>query len=191
MGLSFPSFFLTKKKFAAYGLQDSRMVPLFRCSWTKLWTSWISFWLRGRSRPGIVDGAPGSSSMAWSQIVYFRSRWDCSSLNTLLCWAYSGGIFVLSDSCVVPIVALHSKILSAWMVRGLLMVRGRNRAFAVSEVLNTIGRCVWSIHPLLQSILGFTATNHGYPKIALCSPSCVRKNLMFVVVKPVRMARSV
>src|SRR6266478_5450102 len=110
MGLSFPSFFLTKKKLAAYGLQDSCMVPLFKCSWTKLWTSWISFWLRGRSCPGIVDGAPGNSSMAWSQIVCFGSLWDCSSLNTLLCWAYSGGIFVLSVSCAVPIVTLHSRI---------------------------------------------------------------------------------
>src|SRR6266478_3629608 len=180
-----------KKKFAVYGLQDSRIVPLFKCSWTKLWTSWISFWLRGKSRPGIVDGAPGSSSMAWSQMVCFGSRWDFSSLNTLLCLAYSGGIFDCSASCAVPIVTLQSKILSAWVVRGLLIVCGRNRAFAALAVLNTIGNCVWSIHPLLQSILGCTAANHGYPRIALCSPSCVRKNLMFVVVDPVRMARSV
>src|SRR6266478_4518554 len=132
------------------------MVPLFRCSWTKLWTSWISFWLRGKSRPGIVGGALGSNSMAWSQMVCFGSLWDCSSLNTLLCWAYSGGIFVLSDSCAAPIVALHSRIWSARVIRGLLIVRGRNRAFAASSVLNTIGSWVWSIHPLLQSILGCT-----------------------------------
>src|SRR6266403_2401429 len=118
------------------------MVPLFRCSWTKLWTSWISFWLRGRSCPGIVDGAPGSSSIAWSQMVCFGSHWDFSSLNTLLCLAYSDGIFVWSASCAVPIVTLQSKILSAWVVCGLLIVRGRNRAFAASEVLNTIGSCV-------------------------------------------------
>src|SRR6266403_4961518 len=124
-------------------------------------------------------------------MVCFGSLWDCSSLNTLLCWAYSEGIFVLSVSCAVPIVALHSRIRSACVVRGLLMVRGRNCALAASEVLNTIGNCVWSIHPLLQSILGCTAANHGYPRIALCSPSCVRKNLMFVVVTPVRMAKSV
>src|SRR6266478_3610718 len=167
------------------------MVPLFRCSWTKLWTSWISFWLRGRSRPGIVGGAPGSSSMAWSQMVCFGSLWDCSSLNTLLCWAYSVGIFVLSVSWAIPIVALHKRIWSTWVVRGLLMVRGRNRALAASAVLNTMGNCVWSIQPLLQSILGCTAANQGYPRIALCSPSCVRKNLMLVLVDPVRMARSV
>ncbi len=109
----------------------------------------------------MVDGAPGRSSMAWSQIVCFGSRWDCSSLNTLLCWAYSGGIFVLSTSCAAPIVALHSRIRSTWAIRGLLMVRGRNRAFAASSVLNTMGSCVWSIQPLLQSILGCTAANQG------------------------------
>src|SRR6266446_737081 len=131
-----------KKKLAAYGLQDSCIVPLFRCSWTKLWTSWISFWLRGRSRPGIVDGAPGSSSIAWSQMVCFGSRWDCSSLNTLLCWAYSRRILVLSVSWVVPIVTLQSRTRLIWMVRGLLMVHGTKHAFAASEVLNTIGNCV-------------------------------------------------
>src|SRR6266436_2791049 len=129
--------------------------------------------------------------MAWSQMVCFGSLWDCSSLNTLLCWAYSGGIAVLLVSCAIPIVALHSRIWLAWTIRGLLTVRGRNRAFAASAVLNTIGSCVWSIHPLLQSILGCTAANQGYPRMALCSPSCVRKNLMLVVVDPVRIARSV
>ncbi len=180
-----------KKKFAAYGLQDSRIVPLFRCSWTKLWTSWISFWLRGRRCPGIVDGAPGSSSMAWSQMVCFGSRWDCSSLKTLLCLAYSGGIFASSIPWAVPIVALQSNMRLIGMGLGLFIVRGVNRALAASAVLNTMGNCVWSIQPLLQSILGCTATNQGYPKIALCSPSCVRKNLMLVLVDPVRMARSV
>ncbi len=167
------------------------MVPLFRCSWTKLCTSWISFWLRGKRRPGIVDGAPGSNSMAWSHIVCLGSHCDFSSLKTLLCLAYSCGIFVLSISWAVPIVALQSRICSIFMGCGLLMVRSINRALAASGALSTIGSCVWSIHPLLQSILGCTAANHGYPRIALCSPSCVRKNLMFVVVGPVRMARSV
>src|SRR6266403_723905 len=137
------------------------MVPLFRCSWTKPWTSWISFWLRGRRRPGIVDGAPGNNSMAWSQMVCFGSRWDFSSLNTLLCLAYSDGIFGLFVSWVVPIVALQSSIRSIEVGHGLFTVRGTNRAFAASFVLNTIGSCVWSIQPLLQSILGCTAANQG------------------------------
>ena len=119
------------------------------------------------------------------------SRCDCSSLKTLLCFAYSCGIFVLSVSWAVPMVALHSKSLSILMGRGLLMIHGMNRAFAAFEVLNMMGSCVWLIHPLLQSILGCTAANHGYPKIALCSPSWVRKYLILVVVAPVCMARSV
>ena len=77
------------------------------------------------------------------------------------------------------------------MGRGLLMIHGMNRAFAASGVLNMMGSCIWSIHPLLQSILGWTAVNHGYPRITLCSPNWVRKNLMLVVVAPVHMARSV
>src|SRR6266436_3686794 len=179
-----------KKKFAAYGLQDSHIVPLLRCSWTKLWTSWISFWFKGRRRPGIIDGAPGSNSMAWSHIVCLGSRWDFSLLKTLLCLTYSCGIFVLSTSWAVPMVALQSRICSIFMGCGLLMVHNINRALAASGALSTMGSCVWSIHPLLQSILGCTMANQGYPRIALCSPSCVRKNLMFMVVGPVHMARS-
>src|SRR6266446_5358905 len=124
-------------------------------------------------------------------MVCFGSRWDCSLLKTLLCFAYSCGIFVSFVSWAVPIVTLQSRICSVWMGRGLLTVRGIKRAFAASEVLNTIGSCVWSIQPLLQSIFGCTAANHGYPRIALCSPSCVRKNLMLVLVDPVCMVRSV
>ena len=75
-------------------------------------------------------------------MVCFGSRCDCSSLKTLLCWAYSCGIFVLSISWAVSIVALQSRIHSSWIACGLLMVRGRKRAFAASEVLNMIGSCV-------------------------------------------------
>src|SRR6266403_4166094 len=137
------------------------MVPLFRCSWTKLCTSWISFWLRGRRRPGIVDGAPGNNSMAWSQMVCFGSRWDFSSLKTLLCLAYSGRIFGLFVSWIVPMVALQSSMCLIEVGRGLFTIRGMNRALAALFVVNMIGSCVWSIQPLLQSILGCTAANHG------------------------------
>ena len=108
-----------------------------------------------------MDGAPGSSSMAWSQMVCFGSRWDFSSLKTLLCLAYSGGIFGLFVSWAVPMVALQSSICSTGVGHGLFTVRGTNRALAASFALNTIGSCVWSIQPLLQSILGCTAANHG------------------------------
>src|SRR6266478_936775 len=99
--------------------------------------------------------------MAWSQMVCFGSRWDFSSLKTLLCLAYSGGIFVLSTSWAVPIVALQSSMRLIGVGLGLFIIRGMNRALAVSAVLNTIGSCMWSIQPLLQSILGCTAANQG------------------------------
>src|SRR6266446_3596950 len=137
------------------------MVPLFKCSCTKLCTSWISFWLRGKRRPGIVDGAPGSNSMAWSHIVCLGSHCDFSSLKTLLCLAYSCGIFVLSISWAVPIVALQSSMHWIRTGRGLFIIHSTNRALAASVVLNTIGSCVWSIQPLLQSIFGCTAANQG------------------------------
>ncbi len=49
---------------------------------------------------------------------------------------------MLSVSWAVPIVALQSRIRSVWMAHGLLTVRGTKRAFAASEVLNTIGSCM-------------------------------------------------
>src|SRR6266436_740980 len=124
-------------------------------------------------------------------MVCFGSRWERSSLKTLLCLAYSGGIFASFVPWAVPIVALQSSMRLIGLGLGLFIVRGVNRALAASAVLNTMGSCVWSIQPLLQSILGCTTANQGYPKIALCSPSCVRKNLMLVLIGPVRMARSV
>ncbi len=75
-------------------------------------------------------------------MVCFGSHWDCSLLNTLLCWAYSCGILVSFIPWVVPIVALQSRIRSIWVIHGLLIVRGMKRAFAASEVLNMIGNCV-------------------------------------------------
>ena len=88
-------------------------------------------------------------------------------------------------------VALHNK---SWLVLngcGLLMVHGINCALVAFGALNMMGSCVWSIHPHFQSIFSCTAMNHGYPRIALCSPRCVRKNLILVVFGPVRIARSV
>ena len=105
-----------------------------------------------------MDGAPGNSSMAWSQMVCFGSCWDFSSLKTLLCLAYSRGIFGSFASWAVPMVALQSNIHSIEVGCGLFIVRGINRALAASFVLNMIGSCVWSIQPLLQSILGCTVT---------------------------------
>ncbi len=157
----------------------------------KLWTSWISFWFRGKRHPGIVEGAPGSSLIAWSHMVCLGSLCDCSSLKTLLCFAYFCGIFVGSISWAIPMVALQSRSWSTLVGQGLLIVHGINCALVALGALNMMGSCVWSIHPLFQSILGCTAVNQGYPRIALCSPKWVRKNLMLVVVAPIHITRSV
>ncbi len=89
-----------------------------------------------------MDGAPGSSSMVWSHIVCLGSHCDFSSLKTLLCFTYSGGIFVLSVSWAVPMVALQSRICPIFVGRGLLMVRSVKRALAASGALSTMGNCV-------------------------------------------------
>ncbi len=138
----------------------------------------------------MVVGAPGSSSIAWSHIVCFGSRCDCSLLNTLSCLTYSFGREVLVVAMVRGVV-LHKRICSRWMGHGWLMDHGKKRAFAALGALRTIGSWVWSIQPLFQSIFGWVAANQGYPSIALCSPSSVRKNLILVVVDLVRIARSV
>ncbi len=89
-----------------------------------------------------MEGAPGSSSMAWSHIVCFGSLCDCSLLKTLLCFEYSLGILVGSVSWAVPMVALQSRICSILVGCGLLMERGVNRALVASGALNTMGSCV-------------------------------------------------
>ena len=46
------------------------------------------------------------------------------------------------------------------MGRGLLIVRGVNRAHFAFGARNMMGSCEESIHPLLQSIFGCVAANH-------------------------------
>ena len=83
-------------------------------------------------------GAPGRSSIAWSHIVCFESCCDCSSLNTLLCLAYSFGRGVFVVAMVMGVV-LHRRICSRWAGHGWLTDRGRKRAFAALGALRTMG----------------------------------------------------
>ena len=71
------------------------------------------------------------------------------------------------------------------MGRGLLIVRGVNRARFALGALNIMGNCEESIHPLFQSIFGCVAANQEYPKIALFSPRSVRKKQRGLLVVPV------
>ena len=80
-----------KKKFATYGLHDSHMVPLFRCSSTNFCISVCSIGVRGSNLAGRVAGAFGSILMAWSHTVCCGSLWDFSSLNTFSCHLYLSG----------------------------------------------------------------------------------------------------
>ena len=48
--------------------------------------------MRGSSLPGSVLGASGFSSIMWSHIVCWGSRWDFSLSNTFLCLLYLAGI---------------------------------------------------------------------------------------------------
>jgi len=61
------------------------------------------------------------------------------------------------------------------MVLGMFIVWGRNQAFFALGAQRIMGSWDESIHPCFQSILGCTAANQEYPKIALCSPRSDRK----------------
>src|SRR6267142_4434973 len=99
MGRSLPSFFLMKKNDTVYGDLDSWMVPLPRCSLTNLHNLASSGCDSGISFPGSDAGAPGLSSIAWSQMHDRGNSCDASSLNTLEYWRYCSGI--LSSSAGV------------------------------------------------------------------------------------------
>jgi hypothetical protein len=182
-----------KKKFATYGLHNSRMVPRWRCSSTNFCLSSCSNRFSRRSCAGKVSGAFGRSSIAWSHIVCFGSCWDFSSLNTFSCHRYSSGILFFSwgQGCLGWIVTLPMKYLVFSLMWDTFFVRGTNIAFCTSGARKTIGNWVWSIHPFFQSILGWTTVNHGYPKMALCSPKLDRKNRSLVVAVSVLVSKLV
>jgi hypothetical protein len=146
----------------------------------------------GRSRAGKVSGVFGRSSIAWFHMVCFGSHWDFSSLNTFSCRRYSSNILFFScdQSCLGWIVTLPMKYFVSSLAQGTFFVCGTNIAFCVFKAHRMIGSWVWSIHPLFQSMLGCTATNQGYPRMTLCSPSLDKKNHSLVVVFPVLVSRS-
>ena len=154
-----------------------QIVPLLRCSWMNLCLSLFSSWVRGKSLPGRVFGAPGSNSMAWSHMVDWGSLWDSALLNTLLCLLYSSRMVGFGSLAVVdPMVTHPRKFWSAalFIGQGTSFVLGVYKAFAVLGAKRTMGSCNMLIHPLFQSTLGWKAANQGYPKIALLSPRSER-----------------
>jgi hypothetical protein len=169
------------------------MVPCRRCSSMNFCISSCSTQFSGRSRAGKVSGVFGRSSMVWSHMVCFGNHWDFSLLNTFSCRQYSFGIFPFSccQSCLGWIVTLPMKYFISGLARGTFFVCGTNIAFCAFGAHRTIGSWVWSIHPFFQSILGCTAVNHGYPKMALCSPRLDKKNHSLVTAVPVLVFRSI
>src|SRR6266436_2993524 len=107
MGRSFPSFFLIKKKGAAYGDFDSRMYPLRRCSPRKS-VSWES-WSRdnGYILQSKTAGASSFRLMAWSSSRFGGDLSASFSSNTLECHWYSSGI-CSAMAIEVPLLLTHA-----------------------------------------------------------------------------------
>ena len=170
-----------------------RMVFLSKCSSMNLWVSAISAWVKGKSRPGKVCGAPGRSSIAWSQMVCCGRHCDSSSLKTLLWRWYSTGTLGFRVEGVVELwkVTRPMKYWCATTSLGTFLVRGVKTAFLAFGARRMMGSWVWSIQPLFQLMLGCTAANQEYPRIALWLPKFVRKNQRDVVWCPVLTFRSV
>ena len=166
------------------------IVPRFRCSCTNLWILAFSSRFSGNNHPGNEFGAPGSNSIAWSQIEWLGSCCNCSSLNTLWCHWYSSGIFdggLSTGAVMVTHPMKYCSFRECWC----LFNRCVYTAFAVFGALNIIGSWVVSIHPLFQSTHGWNTVNHGYPSMALCSPKSNRKKLRLVVCCPVCTCKSI
>src|SRR5580698_2627276 len=150
-----------------------------------------SVWDRECIFPGMVAGAPGFSSIAWSQIRTGGKLWDSSSLKTFMNCVYCGGTPGADWLDAVPMVTLPIYICWVLLVRGMFLVRGVNCALAASGDRSMMGSCEWSNHPRRQSIFGCTAANQGYPRMALLSPKSDKKNRKLVLWVPVRTSRSV
>src|SRR5712671_643005 len=69
-------------------------------------------------------------------------------------------------------------------------VLGLNCGFSALASHRMRGSWVVSIHPRAQSILGWFAANHGYPRITLWCPRSVRKKRMLVCLVPICTCRS-
>src|SRR5712675_3336029 len=73
---------------------------------------------------------------------------------------------------------------------GRFRVLGLNCGFSALASRRMRGSWVVSIHPRAQSILGWFAANHGYPRITPWGPRSVRKKRMLVRLVPVCTCKS-
>src|SRR6266403_4018559 len=112
MGQSFPSFFLMKKKGAAYGDLDSRMYPFQRCS-PKNSVSLVSWsWDSGYILQSRFVRASSFRLIVWSSSLLGGNLLASFLSNTLECWQYSSKIC----SAVVIVVLLFTHALGQGIV---------------------------------------------------------------------------
>ena len=174
-----------KKNGTAYGLFEGQMYPLACCSWTNSSNAFCSSCMSWYTFPGIDDGAPGFSSIAWSQIQGSRNLWEASSLNTERWRWYLVGIFPSPfcdpacsanleaivcfllvmmgiDTCVMCMDSVMGVILWGGLLLppGVIIHHPMRDSIALL-VCSMSSSWVLSIHPLAQSIFGWFAANHG------------------------------
>ena len=105
-----------KKNNAVYGDLDGWIVPLLRCSLTNLRSLASSGWDSGMSFLGSDAGAPGLSSMAWSQTHDGGNSCDASSLNTLEYWRYCSDILSSSEGVDCSMGSIMILPMKYWLV---------------------------------------------------------------------------
>ena len=204
-----------KKNGATYGLFEGWMYPFACCSRTNSSRAFCLSCVSWYTFPGIEDGAPGFSLIAWSQMWGSGNLWEASSLNTERWWWYLARIFpspicdpACSASLEASICFLFGEMgMDTWAMCIELVMSGicwggflrpagvavhcairDSMAFLVQRMS---GSWLLSIHPWGQSIFGWLAVNHGYPRMALWLARSVRKNHNHTLWFPVCISRSV
>ena len=189
-----------KKNGAAYGLFKGQMYPLACCSQTNSSNAFCLSCVSWYTFPGIDNGTPGFNSITWSQMCGSGNLWEASSLNTERWWWYLAGIFlspICDPACSASLEAnvcflfgktgidtwatcIELMMGNVWQLSflcpaGVMVHRAirDSRAFLVWRMSSS---CSLSIHPQAQSIFGWLAANHGYPRMAFWLAKLVRKN---------------
>ena len=204
-----------KKNGVVYGLFDGWIYPFACCSHMNSSNAFCSSCMSWYTFPGINDGAPGFDSIAWSQMQGSRTLWEASLLNTERWWWYLAGIFpspICDPACSANLEASVCFLLvmtgidtratcMASVIGGIhwsgfllpvgVIVHWPMRDSMAFLVCSISGSWVLSIHPLAQSIFGWFAANHGWPRMAFWSARLVRKNRNHTFRFPVCISRSV
>ena len=167
-----------------YGLFEGWMYPFACCSQTNSSNDFCLSCVSWYTFPGINNGAPGFSSIAWSQIQGSGNLWEASSLNTERWQWYLAGIFpspICDPACSASLEAIVcfllgrmgidtramciESVMSGARWSGFLQLAGivvhcpmcDSIAFLVHSMS---GNWLLSIHPHAQSIFGWFSVNH-------------------------------